>query len=749
MAVKPIGIQRSPIDATKKAVFEFYTSDGYLVSGNILEIWDTSDLSIVDNYINNTHLKYMREVGVDSPYFDFDNIYDPDDTESIQNGGLENGNTYYYRFITSTPDLDNTPSDFLPVLCLATPTFEITDPKNNEIIKSSSYSVALKYVQENNEPLNRVTFSLYDSFGDLVKESETIYANAKNKQDDGSYLIKYNIERLTDGATYSVGASGVTVNGLTVEAEKVSFTTSYQKPTMYSELTLTNLCEQGIVQVGSKLISIEGNVYSLNKPYNNTNGNPSQSDIPNYSENNEIIDISFDESKIDLEDKCLKWDLAQQRFSIKNENFVMRMWLNPTRLCHLNSGMSYALCSFGVDQKDGFLVRWERVVENSEVKDLFSLSYLGGDTTVYKRSNKVDNLNNLSEVLIYIKKDGADLDLQLVPTKTKDNTFDFANSDVQYDRTTTIYYETSSVDQDITVYDFVTETEDISNLLSVQNYMIDEVYLYNAIFSHFNISSDMTITADGAVPTDWEVDTIADCNFDTNINAGSVGKVTDIPVSGFLFKRRELGSINWIDLAKREVNSVNDFNFSFNDFLVPSNRDFEYALVPIYDDGSEGNYLIQSIHTEFNGVFVFDKNNRMRLMANVSYDSGTRNVSIGTLQPIGKKYPVVIQNGTINYITGGVSGTIFNDGFYTNHRIDRLTIAKLAQSYSNFLVNGKSKILKDWNGNIWVVQVVGSPSMAYNQSTGNGIIDISFSWAEQGEWDNQRDLYNNGLVDIL
>lgn len=749
MAVKPIGIQRSPIDATKKAVFEFYTSDGYLVSGNILEIWDTSDLSIVDNYINNTHLKYMREVGVDSPYFDFDNIYDPDDTESIQNGGLENGNTYYYRFITSTPDLDNTPSDFLPVLCLATPTFEITDPKNNEIIKSSSYSVALKYVQENNEPLNRVTFSLYDSFGDLVKESETIYANAKNKQDDGSYLIKYNIERLTDGATYSVGASGVTVNGLTVEAEKVSFTTSYQKPTMYSELTLTNLCEQGIVQVGSKLISIEGNVYSLNKPYNNTNGNPSQSDIPNYSENNEIIDISFDESKIDLEDKCLKWDLAQQRFSIKNENFVMRMWLNPTRLCHLNSGMSYALCSFGVDQKDGFLVRWERVVENSEVKDLFSLSYLGGDTTVYKRSNKVDNLNNLSEVLIYIKKDGADLDLQLVPTKTKDNTFDFANSDVQYDRTTTIYYETSSVDQDITVYDFVTETEDISNLLSVQNYMIDEVYLYNAIFSHFNISSDMTITADGAVPTDWEVDTIADCNFDTNINAGSVGKITDIPVSGFLFKRRELGSINWIDLAKREVNSVNDFNFSFNDFLVPSNRDFEYALVPIYDDGSEGNYLIQSIHTEFNGVFVFDKNNRMRLMANVSYDSGTRNVSIGTLQPIGKKYPVVIQNGTINYITGGVSGTIFNNGFYTNHRIDRLTIAKLAQSYSNFLVNGKSKILKDWNGNIWVVQVVGSPSMAYNQSTGNGIIDISFSWAEQGEWDNQRDLYNNGLVDIL
>lgn len=748
MITKPIGIARTPIDATKEAIFEFYTSGGDQIYQNWFEIWDTNDLDVVNETVqNNTHLKYFKESI--TPYYDFNNIYDPTDSEAVKNGGLENGKTYYYRFMTFGRTGSSEYSDFLPILCLATPTFEITNPKNNEIVKSSSYSAVLKYMQENDEPLNRVTFSLYDSFGDLVKDSETIYVNVGDKQDDGSYLIKYNIERLTDSATYSIGASGVTVNGLVVEAEKISFTTSYQKPSMYSEMTLTNLCEQGVVQVDSKLISIEGSVYSLNKPYNNTNGNPSQSDIPNYSKNNEIVNIPFDKSTIDLEDKCLMWDLAQQKFSIKSENFVMRMWLNPTRLCHLNSGMSYALCSFGVDQKNGFLVRWERVVENSEVKDLFSLSYLGGDTTVYKRSNKVNNLNNLSEVLVYIKKDGSNLDLQLVPIKTKDNTFNFANSDAQYNKTTTIYYETTSVDQDITNYDFVTEAEDISNLLSVQNHMIDEVYLYNAIFSHFNISSDMTITVNSAVPTDWDVNTIVDCNFDTNINAGSVGKITDVPMNGFIFKRRELGGINWIDLAKKEVNSVDDFNFSFNDFLVPSNRDFEYALVPTYDDGSEGDYLFQSIHTDFNGVFVFDKNNHMRLMANVSYDSGTRNVSIGTLQPIGKKYPVVIQNGTINYLTGGVSGTIFNDGFYTNHQIDRFTIAKLSESYSNFLVNGKSKILKDWNGNIWVVQVIGSPSMAYNQSTGNGIIDISFSWAEQGEWDNQRDLYNNGLVDIL
>lgn len=741
----PIGIQRTPIDATKEAVFEFYSSGGDRVYNNRLEIWDTDDLSIVNGgtVTSNTHCKYLKESRL--TYYRFDNVYNPLDSFAVIHGGLENGNTYYFRFMVN----NEVYSEFLPILCLATPIFNFTDPFDGKVISSSSYIFTLKYTQDNGETPNRVSFSLYDNFGNQIKESETIYITDEDKQDDGSYLIKYKFDGFTSDSAYSIDASGVTVNGIKLETKKVSFTVEYDKPVAYNQFTLDNLCDKGAVRIHSTLMSIVGKVYDLNKPYNNSNGNPSSSDIPDYSGNTELEDITFENSTIDLTDRCLKWDLDQQSFSIKNNNFVMRMWLNPTRLCHLNSGISYALCSFGSNQKDGFLVRWERVVENSEVKDLFSLSYLGDDTTVYKRSNKVDNLNNLSEVLIYIKKDGADLDLQLVPTKAKNNTFDFANSDVQYDRTTTIYYETSSVDQDITDYDFVTQTEDIGNLLSVENPIISEIYLYNAIFGHYNISFDTTITTDSAEPTEWELNTVADCNFDNNINAGSVGKVEDIDISSFLIKRREVGTFDWLTIAEKKINTISDLNFSFNDFLVPSNKSFDYALVPLLADGSVGDYLVQSITTAFNGVFVFDKNKNIRLLANVSYDSVARNVSIGTLQPIGKRYPVIIQNGSINYLTGGVSGTVFNDEFYTNHIIDKYSIAKLSQDYTKFLVDGNPKMLKDWNGNAWIVQIVGSPNISYNQSTGNGVIDISFSWAEQGEWDNQRDLYDNGLIDVL
>ena len=83
---------------------------------------------------NNTHIKYFKESA--NPYYDFNNIYDPTDSNAVTNGGLENGKTYYYRFMTfgRTSSSSSEYSDFLPILCLATPTFEITDPKNHLLI---------------------------------------------------------------------------------------------------------------------------------------------------------------------------------------------------------------------------------------------------------------------------------------------------------------------------------------------------------------------------------------------------------------------------------------------------------------------------------------------------------------------------------------------------------------------------------------------------------------------------------------
>ena len=64
-----------------------------------------------------------------------------------------------------------------------------------------------------------------------------------------------------------------------------------------------------------------------------------------------------------------------------------------------------------------------------------------------------------------------------------------------------------------------------------------------------------------------------------------------------------------------------------------------------------------------------------------------------------------------------------------------------------FLVNKKAKILKDWNGNSWLLCITGNPSAEYNSEYGMGKIDVTAEWTEVGDPENQKDLYRNGMVD--
>lgn len=81
--------------------------------------------------------------------------------------------------------------------------------------------------------------------------------------------------------------------------------------------------------------------------------------------------------------------------------------------------------------------------------------------------------------------------------------------------------------------------------------------------------------------------------------------------------------------------------------------------------------------------------------------------------------------------------------------MNRKEIVDLRTTWSEFLANGNTKIIKDWNGYIILGQIVGDPTMTFDQNYGNGMGNISFSFVEQGKWDNQQDLYELGIVDTL
>ena len=272
---------------------------------------------------------------------------------------------------------------------------------------------------------------------------------------------------------------------------------------------------------------------------------------------------------------------------------------------------------------------------------------------------------------------------------------------------------------------------------------ITSTTIENAIYDHFNVTRDTTLTYTSTIP-EWTYQTIMDCNFEDNINAGNVDFLIE-NISFIKIKRRVAGTFNWITLTNIPINTVEDLTFTFNDILNASGTEYEYAFVPVINN-VEGNYIINSVLSQFNGIFVGDPTAIYRFLYDVNYGTNARNQKIGTFEPLGNKYPIVVANGLLSYDTGSVSATILNDNYEETGVLDPQAIVAKKDLIKDFLTNKKPKILKDWNGSSWLIFCASSPQVTYKSNSGMRIPNIAFDWTQVGDIDSQSDLYNNGLV---
>lgn len=272
---------------------------------------------------------------------------------------------------------------------------------------------------------------------------------------------------------------------------------------------------------------------------------------------------------------------------------------------------------------------------------------------------------------------------------------------------------------------------------------ITNVRLMNAIFDHFNVTRNTNTPVSTDIPPQWDYDTIMDADFNGNIEAGNVDFLID-QISAIKIKRRVQGTFNWLTLKTIPVNTVEDLTFVFNDLLNQNNVTYEYALVPIIED-VEGGYIINTVLSQFNGVFIGDAETIYKFLYEVEYGNNQRNQQIGVFQVLGKQYPVFVANGELSYESGSVTATILNEDFQQNG-IDRTAITKLKDAIKDFLTNRKAKILKDFNSNEWLCIVNSNIGVTYKSNYGMGIPVINFEWTEVGDAQNQQDLYNNGIL---
>lgn len=266
----------------------------------------------------------------------------------------------------------------------------------------------------------------------------------------------------------------------------------------------------------------------------------------------------------------------------------------------------------------------------------------------------------------------------------------------------------------------------------------------NAIFDHLNITRNTSTPVTTNKPTAWDYDTIMDADFNGNLNAGNVDFLVE-EISAIKIKRRIQGTFEWLTLNTIPVNSVEDLTFVFNDLLNAYDVMYDYALVPMMED-VEGNYIINSVLSQFNGVFIGDYSTIYKFLFDVEYGTNARNQQIGTFEPLGNQYPIIIANGLLSYESGTVSATILDDNFEETRIIDRTAIVQKKTAIKDFLTNKKPKILKDWNSNIWLCMVVDSPQITYKSGSAMGIPQVQFNWVQIGDATSQNDLYNNGIL---
>ena len=268
--------------------------------------------------------------------------------------------------------------------------------------------------------------------------------------------------------------------------------------------------------------------------------------------------------------------------------------------------------------------------------------------------------------------------------------------------------------------------------------------IQNGIFDHFNVSRDTSFDYSSIIPTDWDINTLMNADFAGNVSAGNVGQLAT-GITSIRVKRRIKGTFDWITIREIPVSRPEDLSFVITDNLNAYNVEYEYAYVPMMED-VEGSYIIESILSKFEGVFICDMDTVFKFYAGVEYDGNDAVQQVGVFQPYNRKYPIIVSNSVMQYQTGGVGGWILPEDYEDTHVFDRSKIVKEKEVLLNFLMNKKPKILKDMNGNNWLVYFTGNPSVTYDNNYGQGMLKVSAQWTEVGDPNDKTDLYENGLI---
>lgn len=291
----------------------------------------------------------------------------------------------------------------------------------------------------------------------------------------------------------------------------------------------------------------------------------------------------------------------------------------------------------------------------------------------------------------------------------------------------------------------------LSNVMPIR-----EVTIRNADWEYINASKALYQDFPTEIPVEWVSNTIMDCDF-TNLNAGNMDFVSDKIIKlNVQRKRTDYGTGEWQTLFEIPIEDQGELTFTVRDFTNVNGATYVYRLVPIVlKDGIEMESIgseSTSVKSNFYGVFIADKDSFVRLNEGVRYDGIQTNQITGVHQTLGNRYPIIVANSKVGYQTGGLTGTIVNDGYgmldpetklYTQY--DDNGAVERRNEINEFLINKKPKLIKDEAGNMWLVVITDAINYSF-MDWSQSLADVSISWTEIGNPMSDSDLKRTGIL---
>ena len=689
--ITPVAKTMPAFDATADQVFSFSVSGGDGVVQNRITIVEQSTNTVV--YQDTTALNYYTF------------------NHTVPANTLTNGTYYYYYFNTFNSSGDmSADSNLVAFYCYTTPVLTFTNvPIYPEVVSNSTYTFNLTYSQAEGELLNYLIFTLYDSTSTVYSVSDKIYANSANSYD-------YEVTGMVDG-NYTLNALAYTVNNTEVTLTSSLFTVELNKPSSTTKFEAEVKCDEGYVQVEGAIRTAVGTVRY----------EPAVFTYPTTTyEDGTRLALFPPQNYVKFDDGfAITADFTMRIIgTIGETGEIFRMW-----------------------NDDGIIIKGNLLREypygTTTAQDAIEIIVLDGDGVQrgWGRSNYVDILNPTDLYTFTVRKVGTTWTLTLERDAVTTFSLNWNDtSTVQYGQMTpiswnegTVYTEGSSA---------VNYFENVDSLFTIRNFRLS-----NGEYDHFYITSDVTTAIEDMDFETWDLNTIIASDFNGNLN-GTDNNIILQQIASFRLKRRAEDSNTWITLFDKSVSSSADFTFTFIDSYVPSGIKQYYAMVLVTSSGDEGDYNTIEVTPYWNGCFLTAGEYNFKLYANVNYNSITNNRQYGILQPLKSKYPIVVKNSYTAYLSGAIQGTILNSSYYTTRTLDRQGVIEQVKVLQSMLDLGSAICLKDWNGWIILAKPTSGDTATFNSNWGNGVLDLSFNFVEQGRYDSQSDLYRLGIIDV-